>query len=130
MKLHLSVLPGRFAVCRLAPGIALPIPTQFSPLWSLTQTREELSLVCAESEIPPACDAIERGWCALGVAGPLDFALVGVLAALTAPLAAANISLFALSTFNTDYLMVKEDVLAQAVRALHRAGHLVKEEAV
>jgi hypothetical protein len=67
----------------------------------------------------------EPGWRALQVAGPLDFALTGVLSSLLAPLAAAGVAVFALSTFDTDYVLVKEATLADAVAALERAGHRV-----
>ncbi|MBC8103094.1 MAG: ACT domain-containing protein [Cytophagales bacterium] len=126
--MKLSVLPGRFAVCRLAPEAPLPMPPTDATFWSLTQTRDELSLVCAEAEIPLGCLVVEHDWCAFVVAGPLDFALVGVLASLTTTLAQAQISLFAVSTYGTDYLFVKEAALTQAVAALQGAGHTIETE--
>jgi hypothetical protein len=130
--MHLSVLTGRFAICRLAPNAPLPVPTPptAAPLWSVTRTRDELSLVCSDTDVPTDCLAVERDWCALMVAGPLDFSLVGVLAALTAPLAEAEVSIFALSTFDTDYLLVKEATLTQAITALQDAGHALTKETI
>lgn len=81
-------------------------------------------MVCPEADVPSGVLA-EAGWRCLKVQGPLDFALVGVMASLTGPLAAAGVSLFALSTYDTDYLLVKAGNLAQAVDALESAGHTV-----
>jgi len=125
MNLTLSILPGRYAICRLGAGEAVPDWAGPAPgagrFVSITRTGDELSIVCAEAAVPDLirCD---RGWRVLAVEGPLDFSLTGVLAALTAPLAEARIAVFALSTFDTDYLLVKDDRLAQAVDALARAG--------
>jgi hypothetical protein len=99
--MKLEVLPGTYAVCRLDPGA--PAPERF---FSLTRTSEELSLVCEERDVPAGART-ETGFRAFRVAGTLDFALTGVLASLTAPLAAAQVSVFALSTFDTDYLLVR-----------------------
>ena len=119
MALELDVLPGVFAVCRLDPAAATP-----AGFWSVTRTADELSVICAEDAIPDGAVA-ERGWRALRVAGPLDFALTGVAAALTAPLAAAGVSVLPVATFDTDYLFVREASLARALAALAAAGHSV-----
>ena len=71
----------------------------------------------------PAGATVERGWRALGVLGPLDFGLTGILASIAAPLAAAGVSIFAISTYDTDYVLVRETALATAVDALRAAGH-------
>lgn len=125
--MELTLLPGRLAVCRLDLGAPVPTLTP-GALWSLTVTEEEISLVCSEAAAPFGA-RVEAGWRALRVAGPLDFSLAGVLAGLTAPLAADGISLFALSTFDTDYLLVKETVRARAVAALRQAGHEIRDGA-
>ena len=117
VSVELDVLPGAFAVCRLDPG-ADP-PREF---WSVTRTADELSVICAEEAVPEGARA-ERGWRALRVAGPLDFALTGVAAAFTTPLAAAGISVLPVATFDTDYLFVREESLARALSALTAAGH-------
>lgn len=130
--LSLSILPGRLAVVRLVPGDPLPawaaIPA--GPLWSVTRTAEEVSVVTEDGAVLDGHASAERGWRALKVAGPLDFALTGVLASLAGPLAAAGISLFAVSTFDTDYVLVKANRLPDAVAALHGAGHAVTGEDV
>jgi hypothetical protein len=119
----------------LPAGAALPpwaAAALASPggLVSVTRTGTELSLVVAEAALPEAAGAdselrVEGGFRALQVAGPLDFSLTGVLAALAAPLAAAGLSLFAVSTFDTDYLLVRDDDLAAATAVLRAAGHRV-----
>ncbi len=133
-SLALRVLPGTLAVCRLAPGANVPrwaleaaAPTSSDapsavPLFALTRTAEELSIVCEEA-IVPADVRCERGWRALGLIGPFEFDLTGILAAIANPLASAGIGIFALSTFDTDYVLVKERDLDTACRALQQAGH-------
>ncbi|HEU4883847.1 MAG TPA: ACT domain-containing protein [Longimicrobium sp.] len=123
--LSLSVLPDTLAVCRLAPDADVPAWAWTGEPASVTRTRDELSIVCAMHAVPHGVRA-EGGWRCLKVDGPLDFALTGILAALTALLAAAGIPLFAVSTFDTDYLLVKADTLGRAVEALRGAGHSVR----
>ncbi len=117
--MNLRVLPGVFAVCRLPPDA--PTPADF---WSVTRTEDELSVICVEDAVPDGAE-VQRGWRGLQVAGPLDFALTGVAAALTTPLAAAEISVLPVATYDTDYLFVREEALARAVAALEAAGHTV-----
>ena len=120
----LDVLPGRLAVCRLAPDAPLAPWMGQGPVTSVTRTDAELSVVCAEVAVPEGVRA-EAGWRAFRVRGPLAFELTGVLAALAAPLAEAGVPIFALSTFDTDVLLVGADRLAAAVGALRAAGHAV-----
>ena len=124
-RLPLLVLDGAFAVCRLGNTSPLPPWAAAGGFFSLTRTADELSVVCAEAAVPEGVRC-ERGWRCLRVAGTIDFSVVGVLAALTAALAAAGASVFAISTFDTDYLLVKENDLARALAALRRAGHVVQ----
>lgn len=91
---------------------------------SVTRTPSELSIVCAAGRVPAGVTAV-RDWRALVVAGPLDFSEIGVLASLTGPLAGVGVSVFALSTYDTDYLLVREAALEEAVAALHEAGHAI-----
>ena len=121
-SLHLTVQARMLAVCRLAPETPLPSWSIHGPLISITRTADELSIVCPEEQIPDGI-TIERGWRSLKVEGPLDFALTGILADLAGTLASAGISIFAISTFDTDYLLVKEKVLQEAINALVNAGH-------
>ena len=124
LPVTLDVLPGRLAVCRLAPDAPLAPWMGEGPLTSVTRTDAELSVVCAEAAVPEGVRA-ERGWRALRVRGPLAFEMTGVLAALARPLAESDVPIFVLSTFDTDVLMVRADRLAEAVGALRDAGHEV-----
>ena len=123
----LTVLPGRFAVCRLDAQAAVPDWAFSGDFFSVTRTIDELSIVCSEAGVPEGV-LCERGWACLKVEGPLDFSLTGVLASLTQPLAEAGISLFVLSTYNTDYLLVKARDLDRAVAVLAEAEHTIRSE--
>jgi hypothetical protein len=90
----------------------------------VTRSPEELSVVCEQDQVPADVRA-ERGWRLLQVRGPLDFGLTGILASLTEPLAGASISVFAFSTFDTDYLMVREGDLDQGIATLNAARHSI-----
>ena len=121
--MRLQLLEGRLSVCRLVA--AEPIPdwaNEAGGFVSITRTQEELSIVCAETAVPRDVQR-EDGWRAFRVEGSLDFALVGILASIAEPLARAGISIFAVSTFNTDYVLVKEANVEAAAQALERAGH-------
>ena len=120
--LALRLLPDGLAVCRLEPDHPVPDAVMRAPFYSITGTTDELSIVCPESTAPPNAK-VESGWRALKVEGPLDFALTGILAGLTKPLAEANISVFALSTSDTDYLLVRNKDIASAVAVLRAQGH-------
>jgi hypothetical protein len=120
-SLTLEVLPGTFAVCRLAATAAVP-EWASGRFLSVTRTDAELSVVCAEGAVPPDVRA-EGGWRCLRVRGPLGFGLTGVLASLASPLASSGVSIFVISTYDTDYLMVQSRDLDRARDALERAGH-------
>lgn len=124
--LTLDLLDGRYAICRLDPGEVVPAWAWTGPLASVTRTLSELSIVCADAAVPATLEHVERGWCALRVAGPLDFGMVGVMARLTAPLAEAGVSVLALATFDTDYLLVRQPDLSRSIAALGAAGHVVQ----
>ena len=126
--LRLIAMPGELAVVRLPPDAHVP-QWAFSAapgvLWSLTRTDEEVSIVRGADAVPSDARA-ERGWRALRIAGTIDFALTGVLASVLAPLADAGVSIFAISTYDTDYVLVRGPALDAAVEALRRAGHDVE----
>lgn len=129
LSLTLLVLPGELAVVRLPPDAHVP-PWAFTAapgaLWSMTRTDEEVSLVRAAEAVPSDARA-ERGWRSLRIAGTIDFGLTGVLASVLAPLGEAGISIFAVSTYDTDYILVREHALEAAIDALRAAGHEVRE---
>ncbi|MBO0841256.1 MAG: ACT domain-containing protein, partial [Sciscionella sp.] len=93
-------------------------------LVSITRVGDELSVLC-RSEHAPKADRVEPGWRLLTVVGPLEFTLTGIMAALSATLAAAGVAIIALSTFDTDHLLVKQPDVRRALAALAEAGHEV-----
>ncbi len=122
--MNLELLSEPLAVCRLPADADLPTWLG-GAFQSVTRTPEELSVVCEAQRVPGPLQA-ERDWRCFRVSETLAFHLTGVLAALTTPLAGAGISIFALSTFDTDYLLVKSSVLDDAIRVLEGEGHTVK----
>ncbi len=119
-----SLLPGEWAVLKLPPDSPIPTWTTFpSTLISVTRTADELSIV-APCSILPAEISAERGWSLLQLKGPFAFNQTGILASIAVPLAHAGVGIFALSTFNTDYLLVKTDQRSIALDALQAAGHI------
>jgi hypothetical protein len=123
-SLELIPLGVELAVARLGPDSAIPRWIVGSAFLALVRTADELSIVCESRLVPPSARA-EGPFVALKVRGPLDFALTGVLAALAVPLAEEGVPVFAVSTFDTDYLLVRADDRPRAVAALERAGHRV-----
>lgn len=121
--LDLQLLAGAYAVSRLSPGEPLPEWAR-GELLALIRTPDELSIVSAADSVPESVRS-EPGWRALRVVGPLDFSLIGILAALTGTLAQASVSVFSLSTFDTDYLLVRKRELECALKALEAAGHRI-----
>ena len=124
-SLPLHLLPQRFAIARLDPRDVVPAWAQAGALLSLTRTPTELSIVC-EADLVPSEVHAERGYRALRVLGPLAFSEIGVLASLAAPLARAGISIFVLSTYDTDYLLLREQELETALACVSAAGHRVQ----
>lgn len=122
MKLY--VLDDLYAIVRLEPDAPLPGWARGGPFWSITRSESELSVVCRQDDVPADASA-ERGWCAFEVAGPLDFSLTGVVSSLVGPLADEDVPLFVVSTFETDYLLVREHDLQRSVETLTSAGHSV-----
>jgi hypothetical protein len=123
-SLTLVSMPGELAVVRLDPGAEVPDWAKPGSFSSVTRTAQELSIVCPEAQVPASAKA-QRGFRCLQVEGPLAFTQVGVLASLVAPLAEAGISLFTISTYDTDYLLVGSPDLGRAIEALTRSGHTI-----
>lgn len=125
VQVALSELEGTYAVCRLPADTALPRwVLSVSGFVSVTRTAGELSVTCRADAVPPGTLA-EGDFAAFEVDGPLPISMVGVLAAIAEPLAGAGISLFAISTYDTDYVLVRKTRLDEACDALERAGHRV-----
>jgi uncharacterized protein len=129
MSLRMSVTSERLCVCRLPRSSNREswigdLTLGEGSFFSATRTVNELSVVCAEGEAPEGAE-VECGWRAMKVEGALDFSLTGVLASIASPLAEAGVSIFVVSTYETDYILVKEASLERAVTALEGAGHAV-----
>ncbi len=122
---ELAVLRGNFGICHFGAKALVPSWVDHGAFWSVSRTPDELSIVCGEDHIPSGVQA-ERGFSCLKIISPLEFSSVGVLAALTAALAAGDISIFAVSTFDTDYLLVRQTDLPDAIDALREGGHTVQ----
>lgn len=120
MKLEKDI----FAVCRLHPSAAIPGWVNKTLFTSITRTEDELSIVCEMKQVPEEIQC-EKDWRILKVVGPLDFALVGILANISRVLAEASISIFAISTYDTDYILVKEKDLDAAISALSLDNHII-----
>ena len=119
--LTFTVLPDNLAVCRLESSAIIPQWAYQGSFISITTTQEELSIVCQAENVPVEIVCV-KNWRALKIVAELDFALVGILAAISTTLAQAGISIFAISTYNTDYILVQEKHLDLALQTLLKAG--------
>ena len=125
---ELTLLPERFAISRLVADAPIPAWATQGPFFSVTRTGDELSIVSELSRVPVGVRS-QPGWRVFKVNGPFVLSEIGVLSALAAPLAEAKISLFAISTFETDYLLVAAETLSAAIHALGQAGHTIHRSA-
>ncbi len=123
--LSLALLPQKYAICQFHPDKHIPYWALLGNFVSLTRTHEELSIVCQQDNVPNDINA-ERGWRCVQVQGAFDFTVSGVQASLAIPLAEADISVLAIATYATDYLLVKEENVERALRVLEQAGHSIK----
>ncbi len=121
-KPKLTLLKDKFTLHRLEPDAQIPEIVLGSPFFSITRTPDELSIVVPEGLVL-SDTRTESGWSSIKVLGPLDFGLIGILAGISTILAEEGISLFAVSTFDTDYILLKKDRATQAVKALETAGY-------
>ena len=122
--LVISVIKDKFVVCRFDSFSQIPESILQCHFYSITKTADELSIVCPE-EFFPKDGKCEINWKCLKIHGPLDFAQSGILSSMATPLATAGISIFALSTYDTDYVMVKDHDLERAIDTLTQSGHQV-----
>ena len=120
--MELKALPQAFAVCKLNDMAGVNLNSAFC---FFARTDEELSLVCEEGCIPPDTAACETGWRAFRIQGVLDFSLIGILSKISTILADNGIGIFAVSTYNTDYIFTKADAFDQAVALLEEAGYAI-----
>jgi uncharacterized protein len=126
MKLSLTLLEQTFTIHRLEADAEIPEPALRSPFFAATRTDEELSLVLPDS-VKIKSDRSDPGWACFKVQGPLEFGLVGVLAGISSALAEAGVPIFALSTFDTDYILVKREQVRVAREALISKGYDISE---
>jgi hypothetical protein len=124
-KFQVMTLPETLAICRLEKNTRFPEWAMGGTFLSITRTAEEVSIVCPQVQVSAEVKR-QEGWRCLKVKGPLDLSLTGVLASLVVPLAREGISVFALSTYDTDYLLVKEEKLKTAIEILVKEGHEFK----
>jgi hypothetical protein len=125
-RLTLTVLADEFAICRLPPDTPIPAWADSLPFTAITRTAEELSITCARAAAPADVQA-QLGWRCLKVEGPFDLnTTIGVLAALAQPLAQAGVSLYVVSTFDTDYLFVRGEQLGRTMETLSAKGHSIQ----
>ncbi|MBP89726.1 MAG: amino acid-binding protein [Planctomycetaceae bacterium] len=126
MTFDLMLLPGAFTICRLDADAQIPGWAN-GEFVSITRTPEELSIVCRQDDVPDDAQS-ERGWRCLRIVGKLEFSLVGVIATLTKVLADAGISVFLMSTYDTDYFLVRELDVDRTVETMVEAGHSVQNQ--
>jgi len=124
MKLSFGIIKGSFTIHRLSPAGEIPEEIYRSSFFSITRTEDELSIVCPSS-LSIASENSDAGWACLKVNGPLDLSLTGILADISAVLAKAWISIFVVSTFDTDYILVKADSLERTKEVLRNAKHII-----
>jgi hypothetical protein len=127
-QLTIRVHPERYAICRLEPDAGLPAWAIGARFLSVTRTALEFSVVCEDARVPESTHA-ERDRRLLQIEGTLAFTLTGVLASVAEPLAKAEVGIFAVSTYDTDYLLVSDKDLHRATQVLDAAGHTVRQSA-
>ena len=126
IMLTLTLLEQTFTLHRLEPDAEIPAPALHSSFFAITRTDGETSLVLPDS-VEIESEKSDTGWACFKVEGPLEFSLVGILAGIASVLAEAQVSIFALSTFDTDYILVKREQIQAAKEALRAAGYNVNE---
>jgi uncharacterized protein len=124
--MELQILEETVAIARLKADAPVPPWVKGRDFIAVTRTQRELSIVCRDDAVPETITEVERGFRVLAVVGTLDFALTGIVASLAAPLAAAGISIFDISTYDTDHILVREDRLGDVKAVLAAAGHTVR----
>jgi len=121
-KILMKLMKEKYGVCRLDKTELIPEWAKDSDFFSITKTLEELSIVCSEGSIPVSVKC-EKDWRILKVEGPLDFSLVGILSSISNVLAQQGISIFAISTYDTDYILVKDKDINNAIDSLSIVGY-------
>jgi hypothetical protein len=126
VKLNISTLKDSYAICKLDPNSDVPGWAQEGDFYSISRTTNELSIICDRRNIPENVNC-EHNWRVLMIEGPFEFGEIGILNSITKPLAEAKISLLTISTFDTDYILIKEIYFAEAIKSLENAGHIISD---
>ncbi|MEJ6950783.1 ACT domain-containing protein [Natronospora cellulosivora (SeqCode)] len=130
MKMHdlsLKLMGEKLAISKISSNMPIPLWVLKSrDFYSITRTEDEMSIISVESSVPSGIES-EKGWRAIKIEGKLDFSLVGIISSITTLLADAGISVFVMSTFNTDYILIKETSLSEAKVILSKAYTLKAE---
>lgn len=121
-SLIIELLVGPLSVCRLDASAPIPAWGSAAAFFTVTRTADELSIICATDRVPDGV-TVSGGWRALKIVGPFNFAEVGILLRVAAPLAAAGVSILPVATYDTDYVLVRASQLAAAIAALRSDGH-------
>ena len=122
IELKFDWLPGPFAICKLPADAQIPDWALTGTFTSVTRTSDELSIVCPAGNLPPNLTS-ESHWICFKLQGPFTFSQVGILASFINPLAQNGVPIFAISTYNTDYVLIQEEFAGIALKALDEAGH-------
>lgn len=122
MRLTLKVLDVTLAICQLEPGSEVEEWSDGTGIFSVMRTDDEVTIVCSEELVPEGA-ICSKGWKCIRLVGHFDFTEVGVLSQLALPLAGANVPIFVMSAYNTDYVLVRKQDLQRASEALRTAGH-------
>lgn len=125
-RLKFRLLPGAYAVVRLAPDAPVPDWAMKGDFNSITRTTDELSIVCPAVNVPPEVHSPHR-WICLKLEGPFPFSQTGVLLSFIEPVSTKNVPIFAISTYDTDYVLIQEE-FAWAIEVLREAGHELKRD--
>jgi hypothetical protein len=123
IELKFSWIPGPFTICRLPRESPLPPWAWSGPFTSVTRTADELSIVCLAENLPKGVGAAKNHWICFKLEGPFSFSEVGILASVISPLAENGVPIFAVSTYDTDYVLVSEEYAGVMLQALRDAGH-------
>ena len=126
VNIKLKILDKIFSIHRLSPDVAVPPQVYDSELYSIIKTDNEISIVC-DSSIQLQAEESVSGWSCLQIIGPLDFSLTGILSGISTVLANSKISIFAISTFNTDYILVETANINKAKQALIDSGYIFED---
>src|SRR5579863_9090376 len=121
-SLQFTQISGSFVICRMPPASPVPPWGLEGRFLSVTSTADEVSIVCSSAQVPEGVQH-EGGWACFKLIGPFPFGETGILASFIQPLSDRAIPIFAISTFDTDYVLVKENGVEAALHALHEAGH-------